>query len=693
MFVTSSTLGGGTFTVVIPSSPDVNGDYIDNVYIYSTSPPEQISLKYFHATNSNNAAQGSNIDGTAPEILFNNLSTTVNGTTSGVFHNDQSGAALFGSLLSSNVLPQITYKGQTNYTRNYTASFSLFIPPFGSQNDFQTGTRPADFLATECLTDRLIIEGRPKLNNPNIRTATENSLVTLGNTGWFNENYNGNKTDFTATIAYTDVTTGTALSALNTAGATSVSITVSGVTSFNGVYSMGFGFVPADASDISNLLTPYHENINLVYKRALTVGSGISTGYSNGYGADPMQSQSDYVQQVGSDLVFSIDLQPSSGLATKLATAAEEDKKYFIFVCVDNGQLDAAQSKRTTLLADYNTMAEYIAPAGAWGHNLDVLNRNQAATDSEIPCDLDTKIEDTIIFKSSFFVGATVPDRMAFRVIAENTTTGQQYNLEQTSINLSQFPTVGGIPQFNYTAQRGFLTNVSDLDTITILRNAAADTGGTYAYTAAYPIKIRWESWISRLNVPSDFYDITKPSNGLNNNWYHYLTTLGWDFKLVVDTYVGSTRYEDSRWIVFNDYEDNATITPTFAYYRQSNGATLNGGTDAATGTPLGVILEEDVRIEVTFTRVSGTWVPGDLANLYSLLMIEIENGAGFLSQHEISTTTAPLSAAPLQPLSGETGLKFEYINTTQIKVSCLIKPTLLERATRYKITARLGCK
>ena len=599
---------------------------------------------------------------------------------------------MFGSLLSGNVRPQITYKGQTNYRRNYTASFSFFIPPFGSQADYQSGVKPADFLATECLTDRLIIEGRPQLNNPNIRVKTENSLVTLGNTGWFNENYNGNKTAFSATIAYTDITTGTTLSALNTAGATEVTVTVSGATSFNGGYAIGFGFVPNDAADISNLLTPYHENINLIY-RIVQVGSGIGTGYVDGYGADPMQHQQEHVQRIGSDLVFKIDLQPSTGLAAKLATAAEEDKKYFIFVCVDNGEIDAAQSGRTTLLADYNTMAEYIAPAGAWGHDLHLLNRNQAATDTEIACDLDTKIEDTLIFKSRFNVGATVPDRMDFRVIASNNAGGQQYNLEQTSINLAQFPTVGGIPQFNYTAQRGFLTNVSDLDTITILRNPAGDTGSTYAYTAAYPLKIRWEDWISRLNVPADFYDITKPSNGLNNNWYHYLTTAGWSIKLVIDTYVGSTRYEDARAIGFNDYEDNANITPTFTYYRQSNGAILNGGTDAATGTPLGVILEEDVRIEVMFTRASGTWTPGDLTNLYGLIMIEIENGAGFLSQHEISTTTAPLLSAPLQPLTGETGLKFEYINTTQIKVSCLIKPTLLERATRYKITARLGCK
>ena len=135
MYITAA-IGSAVGSLIMPTSADVNGHYIDNVFIYSNSTPEQISLKYFHAANSNNSAQGSNIDGTAPEIVYNNLSTTINGTTAGAFQNDQSGAALLGSPLVSTT-PQITYKGLTNYTRNYTASFSLFIPPFGSQSEFQ----------------------------------------------------------------------------------------------------------------------------------------------------------------------------------------------------------------------------------------------------------------------------------------------------------------------------------------------------------------------------------------------------------------------------------------------------------------------------------------------------------------------------------------------------------------------------
>ena len=99
------------------------------------------------------------------------------------------------------------------------------------------------------------------------------------------------------------------------------------------------------------------------------------------------------------------------------------------------------------------------------------------------------------------------------------------------------------------------------------------------------------------------------------------------------------------------------------------------------------------MRLEIIFTRSFGTWVPGDVNNLFAVNRIEIDGGAGFLSQHEISTETAPLSDSPLQPIATETDLKLEYVSSTELKTTCLIKPALLERATRYKITARLGCK
>lgn len=671
-----------------------NDEGVRNVYIYSNKPPASILLKYFNTLNSNPTATGSYIDGSDATMKFDSVPTVINSSSNGVFVGDQSGASVFASIINITVKPTIRLNAIQGNEYFYTVTFSSFIPFFATQSEYASGTAPSEFLSNECLTDRVIIEARPEKNNPNVTMRTENEIRTQGNTGWFNETYNGNLSAKTATISYADAATGSPLSALNSVGETDVTITISGLTAFSGQYAIGVAIVPADVSEISNNGAPFHSNVRLNYDNIGGVNGGISTAYKSGFGTSALiLTRKSHARQVGTDLVLKTSILPDNNLITELQTAADEGKKYIIYAIADSGYLDAADSDRETLLCDYNTFAEYSPSAGAWGHDLNILNRNQATTESQADCGFDLKIEDTFIFKAAFLVGSDIPTLLNFRVIAYNSSTGQQYDLEKTSIDLTQFPTVGGVPQFNYTALRGFKTNESKLNNVSISRNAPADTGGQYAYTSLYPIKIRWEDWLSRLNVPSYFYDTSKPNNGLNNNWYHYLSVAGWGVKLVIDTYVGTTRYEDSVNLGFNDYDDNADISHAFAYYRDSDNTLLNGGTDTATGTPLGVILEEDTRLEITYTRSAGTWTAGDVANLYSVVMIEIENGAGFLSQHEISTEAAPITASPLQPVATESDLKLEFISTTEIKATCLIKPALLEQANRYKITARLGCK
>ena len=670
------------------------GTGVKEVEVRVNKAPGQVLVKYFNTLNSNPTSNGSYIDGSDSTMQFDNVPSVVGATGSGVFVGDQSGASVFGSIINITVKPTIRLNTIQGNEYFYTVTFSSFIPFFATQNEYATRTAPAEFLSNECVTDRVIIEARPERNNPNVSMRTENEIRTQGNTGWFNEVYNGNLSAKTANVSYVDAATGAPLSALNSTGETDVTITVSGLTNFTGAYSIGVALVPADVSEISNNGAPFHSNVKLNYDFIGNVNGGISTGYKSGFGSSGLiLTRKSYARQNGTDLVLKTSVLPDSDLITQLQAAADEGKKYIVYAVVDSGFLDAADSDRETMLCDYNTFAEYSPSAGAWGHDLNMLDRNQATTESQTECNLDLKIEDTIIFKSDFFVGSNIPTLMNFRVIAQNSSTGQQYDLEKTSVDLTQFPTVGVVPQFNYTALRGFKTSESKLNNISINRNEPADTGGQYAYTSLYPIKIRWEDWLSRLNVPSDFYDTTEANNGLNNNWYHYLSVAGWGVKLVIDTYVGTTRYEDSVNLGFNDYDDNADISHTFAYYRDSDNTLLNGGTDTATGTALGVILEEDTRLEITYTRGTGTWTAGDVANLYSVVMIEIENGAGFLSQHEISTESAPLTASPLQPIATESDLKLEFISTTEIKATCLIKPELLEQANRYKITARLGCK
>ena len=669
---------------VIPSTDDGNGNYITDVRVYAISSPEQIIASAFHTLNSQNLNQ-SYIDGTIPNIEFNGVDNmSIGGTISGTLAGSQSGGGLFGNF-------SLRYTGNNGIERFYSLYFSNTLLPFVDQADLDAGVVPAQYLAQECLTDKIIIQARPDKNNPNIRVDTE-VFDTLGNTGYFNETFNGQISDITATITYEDEATGTVLSTLNTAGNTKFTITVSGVTPSNSAwFGLGFALIPSDLQTATFNNNSGQYNLNML--RVLAVGVNIP-GLTNTYYGDgpyPMGYKEYNIQRSGNDFIITGVFVPSTALINYLSTADEEDRRFIVWTACNSGFTDIADSDKTSVLCDYQSMQEYIAPVGAWGHDIGFLSRTQENTESESPCNVDIRTEDIIKVKSNFLIGSTVPESLIYRVVASNSTTGQEYDLDRIEFDLSQFPTVGGAKQISISQNRGFQVPNADDYTITIERNASLDAGGNYGYTAVIPLLVRYEDWLDRLGVPSDFYDNTALNNGFNNEWYHYLNTTGWEIKVVLNTDVivgtRTDRYQDFKTLSFNDYDSNTIISSAFAYYRNSDNQLLTaGGGD-------GVILDEDVRVECTFTRSTGTWSAGDLTGLYSWVRIEVDAGGGHLTQNEINTEETPLFTSALQPVAGQTELKMELVNSTQIKVSCLVKPNKLELSSRYKLSARLKCK
>ena len=135
----------------------------------------------------------------------------------------------------------------------------------------------------------------------------------------------------------------------------------------------------------------------------------------------------------------------------------------------------------------------------------------------------------------------------------------------------------------------------------------------------------------------------------------------------------------------------NSDITTEFIYTRESDGTVLSGGTDPISGLPLGIILDsEDVRLTVRYTRATGTWP--DLLNTYGINAIEEDGGAGQLEYRQLSSIVNPEADNPLEGISG-TLLDVTLVSPTVIECACIIKPTKLLPANRYKITGRLGCK
>ena len=144
--------------------------------------------------------------------------------------------------------------------------------------------------------------------------------------------------------------------------------------------------------------------------------------------------------------------------------------------------------------------------------------------------------------------------------------------------------------------------------------------------------------------------------------------------------------------MTFVDYDDNSDITTAIKYYRESDMTLLVGGTDPIYGGPLGVILNNEiVRIEIDYTRATGTW--SSLANVYGINTIEVDGGAGQMEYRQLSSIWLPEIDNPLLPISPATLLDVQIVNPTLLRCTCLVDPGKLINATRYKITGREGCK
>jgi hypothetical protein len=286
---------------------------------------------------------------------------------------------------------------------------------------------------------------------------------------------------------------------------------------------------------------------------------------------------------------------------------------------------------------------------------------------------------------------------MSFRIVSENSVTGQQVEFQVYNVDLSIFPNdSNGVPQWNIDESRGFKYGQgNNKNWVKVLREPTFDTGSEYAYVAYFGFKIRWEDWINRTGMPSAFFNASEEHNGFNNDWHQALQVAGWDFKFIVNTQVEVNgelgQYENSKFLSFKDYNSNLQLTKQWNFYRESDGTLINAGVDPQTGEPLGVLLDnERTEVELIWTRGLGVW--NSIDEVYATSCIEVDGGAGQFSFRQLSSIWEPEQDNPLQAPSG-TLLELTLISPTQVRTRCLVEPSLLEEAIRYKHSARIGCK
>lgn len=559
------------------------------------------------------------------------------------------------------------------------------------------------------LTDNFDISFFPEWNNPNVVVRNDiKKTARLGNTGWFNENYNGLENKFSVDeLKYFDED-GNLVDSLDYTKLTKVRAVISGVTNLNSITECGFGFawLPTDEVDYKNKESAFYRNL-FIQSGSLENGFNLNQNYAGPYFGAGLQGASMDASNVkfstqGANIVFECSFVPNVAFSSVFEAKNANDRNYIIWISVADGSLQRNYSDRVSLLADKNELVKNIPPAGPYPFIENSFIEHPYSETAQGEIVYNGLIQDDLLCRMPFRIsksGDTIFRLMRFGVEAFNASTGESFTLENYDVDFTQFPTdSNGVQQVNFNQSRGFKLNEgNNKNWFKVNREESLDTVNFNGYMAYFGTKIRWEDWIQNQNAPSSFFNAQLLNNGFSNDWFAYQNAQGWiiNFFTEIEAFVDSelVSYKNQWQMKFADYDQNEKVQTRHRYYRDSDNTLLNVGTDPETGKPLGVVVfNEPTRIEVDFEILdSGIWT---LPATYVVLTLEIDKGAGRFEQRQISTEYITESDNPLIPIDGQNKLSISVDGTGKVLTAkCLVDPELLQVAERYRITCRSGCK
>lgn len=688
--------------------PNEKGNsYVRDVTFYTVIEPEGLRFTYSHIPNSESDGGQlmSVIDGT--ETTF--VQPNVKGQTVGIFIPMEAIGMQSGMSIKSAEVKRLGFKAGSLNIYEYEIKVTYLISSFFQEiTNLEERTIPEYLTGDGSLTDNFRFLFYPKWNNPNSLIQNNPSYTErLGNTGWFNENFNQLVNEFSIQdLKYFDEN-GNPVDALDYFASTKVTAIITGVPNVTNNTECGFGFmwVPKYEEDYKNKLTPYYRNTFINTGRT-TDGYKVGTFYpevnvGGGLGQAWMETRNVKFTNLGNGQVaFEALFTPTATFSVLFDNKEAEDRKYIIWLSVADQTLIRNFSDRVSLLADLNTMIKTVPPAGPYPFiNLAFLEHPYESDATGVE-EYEGFVQDDVLCRIPLQINPSTTQVLKFRFGVEiyKASTNERRILEKFDVDTGQFYTdANGVPQYNLNAIRGFkLQDGNNKNWVKLVREPILDATNQIGYMAFYAFKIRWEDWIAMANMPNDFFSATELNNGFNNDWFHYLDTAGWrvnfftEIEAIVDTVLLQYR---NRWkMTFKDYDQNSRIGTKHSYFRHSDDTFLNIGTDPETQKPLGVILSnEPTRLEIEYEILDGgIWEEG---NVYATATIEVDKGAGFMQMRQISSVWGSEADNPLIPLPGQDHLTIVIDGTQKVLTTlCLIDPDLLEDAQRYRITGRVGC-
>ena len=586
---TTITAVSGAVMTISPASLGATGSKTAG-YVEITDLPKDFELKYNLVRNSVANGTGSLIDG--EEIRFRGVDVDLL-AVSGTIDLTQLGNKSGGSIFDTKLLTRIAdVSGKKRYTVDLTYKNWVCL----SSADYFSGESVGDYAEF----DIFMIASDPS-------TKLSESYFQAGNTGFENENFNGNPADYVLTSIDWEDNSANPLQAFDYTQDSNFTIVITKQSgSFNASDSFDFKMftIPNDAGQYSNKPLSLDNNLMLAQNGAPIAPSTPTniTGNLNDLGA--AYNIIGLTSTIATNtMTITGRVVPNNTFKTLFNSRVVGDRAYKVIVSVEDNTLTFDKSDRVNVLADSAQAQKNLIDLGSFGvttldftdHNNDVYT---GTPNLYLEDDVLVTVEYTI---PKILSSPAVNPYVAIkgRIVIENTVTNERFTLEELVYDISSLPVLSdGTLPLDYLLDRGFkLPDTSDKKEFIVERNIGADTADVFGARMKYPFIVRYEDWISKANVPVDFYSTA------NENWYNYASAANWEIKFEHVIEENNTtnppfvegEYIDEQVFTINDYDDWGE-TSNIEFFTES-------------GTPLTKPSgSENTVVRATHTLATDTW-------------------------------------------------------------------------------------
>jgi hypothetical protein len=430
--------------------------------------------------------------------------------------------------------------GTTAFGQRFTIKHSGSVTPLflASQiADTQAQLPPDYYESGNCLKHIFKIEVNRDLSNPN---DTQDIIFEdrEGNTGWFNENYNGQLQNYTiSNLTFTRVSDAASLNALELAAEVDADFRITNTVDspFHATLTKGmavFWILPDQESRYQDNGRKLEENF--VYDYGLNTIATITNG--NNFGTTLQAIKEVEMTFVDADNI-DVRIRFDFGSLSQTIVNENDTKKYIFGFTIEDQSKTRETSDKTTLLINTNEFELELFKSDLIVNNTkflfhrfsnfvdgvdnpEVFPVDDMVADSQFSIDFNGLENDGIDILSVSHELVLKHASNADILVESNTySTGGSLLLD------------GYVPLIDLEQNRAFTISDNDFRRlVTVKRDDANDSGTIRAYETTYPFFVRWETWEALLGVtnpPAGVYDNTLPNNGLNHFWFRF-STLGY---------------------------------------------------------------------------------------------------------------------------------------------------------------------